>query len=100
MGLKLLELLQLVLCLLNLVEISCEMTILHQLVEIHIFGQSLHILCGYCLNIKLISRGFQYVSAKQGLSQDLETGCLKLAISKFWGVQIFRGYHNILRFQS
>ena len=26
-----------------------------------------------------------------GLSQDLETGCLKLAIVKFWGVHIFRG---------
>ena len=35
----------------------------------------------------------------QGLSQDLETGCLKLAVVKFLGVQIFRGYHNILRFQ-
>ena len=35
----------------------------------------------------------------QGLSQDLETGCLKLAIVKFWGVQIFKGDHNILRFQ-
>ena len=35
----------------------------------------------------------------QGLSQDLETGCLKLAIAKFLDVQIFRGYHNILRFQ-
>ena len=35
----------------------------------------------------------------QGLSQDLETGCLKLAIVKFLGVQILRGYHNILRFQ-
>ena len=35
----------------------------------------------------------------QCLRQDLETGCLKLAIVKFLGVQIFRGYHNILRFQ-
>ena len=38
-------------------------------------------------------------SCTQGISQDLETGCLKLAIVKFLGVQIFRGYHNILRFQ-
>ena len=37
--------------------------------------------------------------SRQGLSQDLETGCLKLAIVKFLGIQIFRGYHNILRFQ-
>ena len=36
---------------------------------------------------------------KQGLSQDLETGCLKLAVVKFWGVQIFKGHHNILIFQ-
>ena len=27
----------------------------------------------------------------QCLSQDLETGSLKLAIVKFWGVQIFKG---------
>ena len=37
--------------------------------------------------------------APQGFSQDLETGCLKLAIVKFLGVQIFKGDHTILRFQ-
>ena len=37
--------------------------------------------------------------ALQGLSQNLETGCPKLAIVKFLGVQIFKGDHNILRFQ-
>ena len=35
----------------------------------------------------------------QGLSQDLETGCLKLAVVKFLGVQIIEEDHNILRFQ-
>ena len=35
----------------------------------------------------------------QGLSQDFETGCPKLAIVKSLGVQIFKGDHNILRFQ-
>ena len=35
----------------------------------------------------------------QGLSQDLETGCLKLAVVKFLGVQIIKEDHNILRFQ-
>ena len=35
----------------------------------------------------------------QGLSQDLETGCLKLAIVTFLGVQMFKGDHNILIFQ-
>ena len=35
----------------------------------------------------------------QGLSQDLETGCPKLAIAKFLGVQIFKGGNNILKFQ-
>ena len=35
----------------------------------------------------------------QCLSQDLETGCLKLAVVKFWGVQILEGDHNILIFQ-
>ena len=34
----------------------------------------------------------------QCLSQDLETGCLKLAVVKFLGVQIFKGDHNILIF--
>ena len=33
------------------------------------------------------------------LSQDLETGCLKLAVVKYLGVQIFKGDHNILIFQ-
>ena len=35
----------------------------------------------------------------QCLSQDLETGCLKLAVVKFLGVHIFRRDHNILIFQ-
>ena len=35
----------------------------------------------------------------QCLSQDLETGCLNLAVVKFLGVQIFKGDHNILIFQ-
>ena len=30
----------------------------------------------------------------QCLSQDLETGCLKLAVVKFFGVQIFKGDHK------
>ena len=38
-------------------------------------------------------------SFRQGLSQDLETGCLKLAIKKLLGIQIFEGDHNTLRFQ-
>ena len=32
---------------------------------------------------------------RQGLSQDLETRCLKLAIVKILGVQMFKGDHNI-----
>ena len=36
----------------------------------------------------------------QCLSQDLETGCPKLAIVKSLGVQIFKGDHDILRFQT
>ena len=35
----------------------------------------------------------------KGLSQDFETGWPKLAIVIFLGVQIFKGDHNILRFQ-
>ena len=40
-----------------------------------------------------------YFYAGQCLSQDLVTGCLKLAVVTFLGVQIFRGDHNILIFQ-
>ena len=39
------------------------------------------------------------LTLQQGISQDLETGCLKLAIVKLLGVQIFKGEHNILTFQ-
>ena len=35
----------------------------------------------------------------QCLSQDLETGCLKLAVVKLLGVPILKGDHNILIFQ-
>ena len=40
-----------------------------------------------------------YMTFKQGISQELETGCLKLAIVKFLCVQIFKWDHNILWFQ-
>ena len=36
------------------------------------------------------------IAFDQGLSQELETGCLKLAIVKFLGVQISKGDQNIL----
>ena len=36
--------------------------------------------------------------SEQCLSQDLESGCLKLAVVKFFGVQILKGDHNILIF--
>ena len=32
-----------------------------------------------------------------GLSQDLETGCPKLAVANFFGILFFKGDHNILR---
>ena len=35
----------------------------------------------------------------QGSTVTGQTGCLKLAIEKLLGVQIFEGYHNTLRFQ-
>ena len=35
----------------------------------------------------------------QCLSQDLETGCLKLAVVTFLSVQILKGDHNMLIFQ-
>ena len=45
------------------------------------------------------NRLFKQEQATSCLSQDLGTGCLKLAVVKFWGVQIFKGDHNILIFQ-
>ena len=35
----------------------------------------------------------------QGLSQDFETGCLKLTIVKYFGFLFFKGGHNTLRLQ-
>ena len=35
----------------------------------------------------------------QALSQDLEAGCQKLAIVTLFGIQFFKGDHNILRLQ-
>ena len=40
-----------------------------------------------------------YVIAAQSLSQDLETGCLKLAFLIFWGFLFFKGDNNLLRLQ-
>ena len=40
-----------------------------------------------------------YFPLPQCLSQDVESGCLKLAVVKFLGVQFFKGDHNILIFQ-
>ena len=33
----------------------------------------------------------------QGLGENLETGCLKLTIIKFWGVPFFKGDNNFSR---
>ena len=40
------------------------------------------------------------MAGEQCLNQDLETGCLKLGILKFWGVQNFKGDDNIFIFQT
>ena len=56
------------------------------------------------MNIDKIEQDYEpniylFIYLEQCLSQDLETGCLKLAVVKFLGVQIFKGDHNILIFQ-
>ena len=51
------------------------------------------------LPLSLSLSGITSICSHQGFSQDLETGCLKLAIVNFCGVKIFKGDHNILRFQ-
>ena len=38
-------------------------------------------------------------TVNQGLSQDLETGCIKLAITIFLGLRFSKGGHYILRLQ-
>ena len=40
-----------------------------------------------------LSQDWKNACPKQGLSQDLQTGCLKLAVVKSLGVQIFKGDH-------
>ena len=55
------------------------------------------ILISYCI-VKILK--VPNPNGCQGLSQDLETGCPKLAIVKYLGGQIFKGVHNIPRFQS
>ena len=56
-------------CLSILVEIGCGMTILQQVEVVLIFmpyfrSIATHTVCGYHTNMKLVSRGFQCVSAK------------------------------------
>ena len=46
-----------------------------------------------------MKRASQNPTVYQCLSQDLETGCLKFAVAKSLGIQIFKGVHNILIFQ-
>ena len=53
----------------------------------------------YQPSISAERRDWSNRSSHQRLSQDLETGCLKLAVVKSLGVQIFKGDHNILIFQ-
>ena len=39
----------------------------------------------------------EFMSFKQGFSQDLETGRRKLTIIEFWGIMFSKGDKNILR---
>ena len=50
-------------------------------------------------NAGILRYGVKKIPTNHGLSQDLETGCPKLAIVKLLGIQIFKGDHNILKFQ-
>ena len=71
-----------------------------------IFGYEICVMHSSLLNkmffaffLQLLQLEIFIQTTSQGLSQDLETGCLKLAIVKYLGVQIFKGDHNILRLQ-
>ena len=65
---------------------------------------SYHNIAGLCIKaivVILFTKVVVYMQdVSQCLSQDLETGCLKLAVVKSLGVQIFKGDHNILIFQQ
>ena len=52
--------------------------------------------CTICYKTHYIYIMPWFSSPYQCLSQDLETGCLKLAVVKFLGVQIFKVDLNIL----
>ena len=53
----------------------------------------------FYINIRSLNQHMMDLASDQCLSQDLETGCLKLAVVQFLGVQIFKGDHNILILQ-
>ena len=55
----------------------------------------------YCqFSFKKIYKKTNTYTVLQGLSQDLETGCPKLAIAKILGVLFSKGDHNILEVYS
>ena len=49
---------------------------------------------------RILKHKIKSCDAKQGLSQDLEAICPKLAIVKFCSVLFFKGEQNILRLQK
>ena len=46
---------------------------------------------------KLWLASWRGIEEAHGLSQDLETGCPKLAIISIFGILFFKGEHNLLR---
>ena len=48
------------------------------------------------LLLKYTSQQYLKGNSRQGLRQDLEIWCSKLAIVNFWGVLFFKGDHKIL----
>ena len=51
------------------------------------------------LDLKALTLLAKDLSRSTSLSQDLETGCLRLEVVKILGVQISKGDHNIRIFQ-
>ena len=52
-----------------------------------------------CPKLAILKNGSTQNVSNQALSQDLETGCPELAIVKYLGVLFFKGDHKLLRLQ-
>ena len=72
---------------------------IHILIGISIDGRLIWGLDDMFFSLQYGIHSLYWYKDTQGLSQDLETGCPKLALERFLGVLIFKGTDNMLRLQ-